>query len=650
MHSYSLIIGVDHMRELKGWLKYFVSICLVGVAVFHLYTAIFGVFQPRIQRGIHLMVLLPMAFLLFPAHKEKSPKDRPSVLDCFLAVLAVLPPIYLMINNARLNTRFEMFDPILPIETVLGLINIILIIEAVRRVVVPAMAVLLGLFFGYIYIAPYLGGIFYSKPMSLSEIVEICYMFTSEGIYGSIIGVTATFVSVFVIFGAFMQNTRTGEYFTNLACSLAGKSVGGPAKIAVISSGLFGSISGVAAANVYATGVFTIPLMKKLGYRAQFAGAVEAAASTGGLLMPPIMGAGAFVMSEITGVPYIKIVGAATLGAIFYYTSILMRVHFIAKKQNLVGISDEDVISKKQILKDSYLLLPLVALVILLVLGFSPFIAAVWAILITFLLTFFDKNTRMTPKRLWNTFELSGKNLIMLAVSCAGAGMIISIVTFTGLALGVATVIQSWSGGFLLPALMLIMFTSILLGMGMPCTPAYIIAVTIGGPALTTMGIDVLTAHLFVFYFAILAEVTPPVSIAAYCGAAIAGTNPISTGWEAFRLALVGFIIPFIFVYNPAMMARGSFLEVLTMAIIMLYCVTFIAIAFQGYFHRNMRAFERGIAAFAAFGLVLLSCYKTLMHNMLFQLVIIGTLSMFLIYVFVKKTKNSRNAASAATV
>ncbi len=229
--------------------------------------------------------------------------------------------------------------------------------------------------------------------MSLSEIVEICYMFTSEGIYGSIIGVTATFVSVFVIFGAFMQNTRTGEYFTNLACSLAGKSVGGPAKIAVISSGLFGSISGVAAANVYATGVFTIPLMKKLGYRAQFAGAVEAAASTGGLLMPPIMGAGAFVMSEITGVPYIKIVGAATLGAIFYYTSILMRVHFIAKKQNLVGISDEDVISKKQILKDSYLLLPLVALVILLVLGFSPFIAAVWAILITFLLTFFDKNT-----------------------------------------------------------------------------------------------------------------------------------------------------------------------------------------------------------------------------------------------------------------
>ncbi|MDD3824192.1 MAG: TRAP transporter fused permease subunit, partial [Sphaerochaetaceae bacterium] len=456
------------MRELKGWMKWLVSICLVAVALFHLYTAIFGVFQPRVQRGIHLLILLPMAFLLYPATK-KSPKDRPSVLDVIMALLAIAPPIYLMLMNDTLNMRMELFDPVSTVETILGWINIVLIIEAVRRTVVPAMAILIGVFFVYIFLAPFLGGIFYSKPMDLSRIAEINYLITSDGIYGSIVGVTATFVAVFVIFGAFMQNTKTGEYFTNLAVSLAGKSVGGPAKIAVISSGLFGSISGVAAANVYATGVFTIPLMKRLGYRAQFAGAVESAASTGGLLMPPIMGAGAFVMSEITGVAYVHIIKAAVLGAIFYYLSILLRVHFVAKKEGLRGMDDSEVISTKQILKDSYQLIPLILLVIFLVIGFSPFIAAVYGILSTFLLTFLSKETMMTPAKLWNTFELSGKNLIMLAVSCAGAGMVISIVTNTGLALGIASVIQSWSGGVLLPALMLIMVTSILMGMGMPC-------------------------------------------------------------------------------------------------------------------------------------------------------------------------------------
>lgn len=386
------------MRELKGWLKWVVSFCLVAVAVFHLYTAIFGVFQPRIQRGIHLMVLLPMAFILFPASKTKSPTDRPSVLDVVLAILAILPPLYLMLMDAKLNLRYELIDPVTPLQTILGLINIILLIEAVRRVVVPAMAILISLFLVYLVTAPFLGGIFYSKPMALSRMVEILYLFTSEGIYGSIIGVTATLVAVFVIFGAFMQNTKTGEYFTNLAVSLAGRSIGGPAKIAVISSGLFGSISGVAAANVYATGVFTIPLMKRLGYRKQFAGAVESAASTGGLIMPPIMGAGAFVMSEITGIAYVHIIKAAVIGAIFYYLSILIKVHFEAKKENLRGMDESEIISTKQVLKDSYQLIPLIVLVIFLVIGYSPFMAAVYGILATFLMTFLKRDTWMTPK------------------------------------------------------------------------------------------------------------------------------------------------------------------------------------------------------------------------------------------------------------
>jgi TRAP transporter 4TM/12TM fusion protein len=626
------------MREIKGWMKWLVSICLVGVALFHLYTAIFGVFQPRIQRGIHLMVLLPMAFLLYPATK-KSPKDRPSIFDMVFALISVVPPIYLMFMNDALNMRLEMFDPVSPLQTLLGWINIILIIEAVRRTVVPAMAILIGIFFVYIFTAPWLGGIFYSKPLALGRIAEMNYLVTSDGIYGSIVGVTATFVAVFVIFGAFMQNTKTGEYFTNLAVSLAGKSAGGPAKIAVISSGLFGSISGVAAANVYATGVFTIPLMKRLGYRAQFAGAVESAASTGGLLMPPIMGAGAFVMSEITGIAYVHIIKAALLGAIFYYLSILIRVHFVAKKEGLVGMDKDEVISRKQILKDSYQLIPLIVLVILLVVGYSPFIAAVYGILATFLLTFLNRETMMTPAKLWNTFELSGKNLIMLGVSCAGAGMVISIVTNTGLALGIASVIQSWSGGVLLPALLLIMITSILMGMGMPCTPAYIVAVTIGGPALQAMGIDVLTAHLFVFYFAILAS---------YCGAAIAGSDPLKTGFEAMRMAIVGFIIPYIFVFNPALMLNGSALEVITLIIIVMYAVVTLASAFRGYLHRILNKGERALMGLLAAALIVVSCNLFIMHNLAFQIAILASAALIVLLFVLAKIKLSKGTAIAA--
>lgn len=637
------------MRELKGWLKWLVSICLVAVAVFHLYTAIFGVFQPRIQRGIHLMILLPMAFILFPATKNKSPKDRPSVLDVVFAILAILPPLYLMLSNARLNLRYEMIDPVSTLETILGIINIVLLIEAVRRVVVPAMAILIGIFFVYLVTSPLLSGIFYSKPMHISRMIEIIYMFTSEGIYGSIIGVTATFVAIFVIFGAFMQNTKTGEYFTNLAVSLAGRSVGGPAKIAVISSGLFGSISGVAAANVYATGVFTIPLMKRLGYRKQFAGAVESAASTGGLIMPPIMGAGAFVMSEITGIAYVHIIKAAVIGAIFYYLSILVKVHFEAKKENLRGMDESEIISTKQILKDSYQLIPLILLVIFLVIGYSPFIAAVYGILATFLLTFLKRETWMTPKKLYETFELSGKNLIMLAVSCAGAGMVISIVTYTGLALGIASVIQSWSGGILLPALMLIMITSILMGMGMPCTPAYIVAVTIGGPALQAMGIDVLTAHLFVFYFAILAEITPPVSIASYCGAAIAGSDPLKTGWEALRLALVGFIIPYIFVFNPAFLMKGSFLEVAALCVIVFYAIITMASSMRGYFHRILKLWERALLGALTVGMVIVACSPKIMHSYTVDIaLIISAIVILVFYILAKLKKKVLPPASPA--
>ncbi|HAF49740.1 MAG TPA: C4-dicarboxylate ABC transporter permease, partial [Synergistaceae bacterium] len=574
------------MRRLEGWRRWVVGGWLVAAALFQLYTAATGIMQPRVQRGIHLFFLLPVAFLLYPATK-KSPKDRFTALDILLAVLSAIPPIYLIVANEALNMRFEFVDPVTSLELFLGILNILMLLEAIRRAVVPAMAILVGAFVVYLYVAPYLPSIFYSKPMALSRIVEMQYLITDAGIYGAITGVSATFVALFVILGAFLETTKMGEFFTKMASRVAGTSPGGPAQIAVISSGLFGSISGVGAANVYATGTFTIPMMKRIGYKPQFAGAVEAVASTGGLIMPPVMGAGAFVMSELTGISYIKICAAALLGAVFYYMTLSLTVRFVALKHNLKGIPPEEVPSWKEIVRDAYLLLPAIGLVYFLLKGYSPFMAAFYAILLALGVSFFRKETMMTPKKLLSALELGGRNMAMIAIACAGAGMVVSIVTHTGLGLGIASVITSWSGGMLFPALLLIMATSIILGMGLPCTPAYIIAITIGGPALLAMGVDVLSAHLFVFYFAILAEVTPPVCIVAYCGAAIAGSDPMKTGFEAAKLAIVGFIVPYIFMYNKALLLRGSVWEILTLIILLGAACVLLASGIAGYFFKK---------------------------------------------------------------
>lgn len=632
------------MRTLKGPLKIIVGVWSVTISLFYLYTAVFGIMQPRIQRGVHMLFLLPLAFILFPATK-KSPAERPSIPDFIMAILSIAPALYIIIYNEPLNMRMQMVSSVSTLQVVLGVLNIILLLEAIRRVVVPAMAVLVAAFIVYTFIAPYLSGIFYSRPLPFARLVEMNYLITDTGIYGSITGVTATFVAIFVIFGSFMEFTKTGKFFTNFATRIAGKGPGGPAKIAVVSSGLFGTISGVASANVYATGTFTIPLMKKLGYRPQFAGAVEAAASTGGLIMPPIMGAGAFVMSEMTNIPYAHIAAAAVLGAILYYVSIGLRVHFIALKENLKSVDPADMISWKQVLKDSYLLIPLLVLVALLIAGYSPFGACTYSILASFILSFLRKETIPTPKRLFKVFEKSGYNCIMLAVTCAGAGIVVSTVTYTGLALGIATVITSFSGGFLLPALILVMITSLILGMGLPCTPAYIIAAVIGVPAMLALGIDVLPAHLFVFYFAIMAEVTPPVCIASYCGAAIAGSEPLATGWEASKLAIMGYLIPFVFVYNEALILNGPVLDIIATFLLMLIISALWSSVFSGYLFKKINIPVRLIMGIITAGLVVLAANKDIMSQLVPQMIIIIASIAAIVAFFILNNKTKKALA-----
>ena len=370
------------MRELKGIQRQFVGIWLTCAALFYLYTATYGILAPRMMRSIHMLFMLPMAFILFPATK-KSPKDRISIIDFLLAVMAVIVNVFIIANFDRLEFRFETITKVLPIEVVLGTIAVLLLIEAVRRAAAPAMAVVIMGAIAYFFLSPYLPGIANAPYTSYPKIIENFYLLRNDGIYGNITGICATIIAIFIIFGSFIENSGIGKLFMDFACKVAGGSRGGPAKVAVISSGFFGSISGSAVANVYGTGTFTIPLMKSLGYTPVWAGAVEATASTGGKIMPPIMGAAAFVMADMIGIPYIKIAIAAAVGAILYYISVGVMVHYRAVKRGLKGMSKEqmDAIPWKGIIKKIYLLLPIVMLVYMLLIGYSPYKSAFYAIL-----------------------------------------------------------------------------------------------------------------------------------------------------------------------------------------------------------------------------------------------------------------------------
>jgi TRAP transporter 4TM/12TM fusion protein len=505
------------------------------------------------------------------------------VPDWVLAILAAVPSLFVILEAERLESRWEFVTPVFTSELLIGILLIAILLESVRRAVAPAMAWLALLAILYLFFGHHLPGMLYHSPYTLSQAVEICYLVVDDGIYGSITGISAVFVVIFVIFGAFIYGMGLGQYFMDVAVRLAGKSVGGPAKIAVVSSACFGTISGSAAANVFATGTFTIPMMKKVGYRPQFAGSVEAAASTGGQLMPPIMGAAAFLMAEITHISYLTICIAAAIPAVLYFFSVGSMVHIEALKYRLTGLSEVDAPPLSSLLKGSYLILPVVALLAYLIIGYSPFKAAFVAILIAVAISFVNRKNWMTPGRILDALEQGGKDMIMIAGACACAGLIISIVVNTGLALKFSSLVISFSQGNFIIALLLIMVSAVVLGMGLPTTAAYVLAVSVGGPALVKMGGELLSVHLFVFYFAILACVTPPVALAAYAGASIAKTDPLKSGFEASKLVFAGYIIPYMVIYNPGLMFRGTLTDIFLSSVVALFAIFLIAMAIEGY-------------------------------------------------------------------
>jgi TRAP transporter 4TM/12TM fusion protein len=626
------------MRELKGLQHWLIVAIAATASLFHLYTAATGVLEPRYQRGFHLLFLVPLAFLLFPMTRG-APRDRIPAYDWLLAAMAAVPSLYVILDNPQLTLRWEGATPVTTLQMVVGVVAIATLVEAVRRSTAPALALLILLALAYAAFGHHLPGMLSHRPMSFERFIEISYLLDDEGMYGSITGVSAVYVALFVIFGAFIHWLGLGQYFIDLACRLAGRSVGGPAKVAVMTSASFGTISGAAAANVYATGTFTIPLMTRLGYRPQFAGAVEAAASTGGQIMPPIMGAAVFLMAQITQIPYVTIIIAAFPAALLYFFCVGLAVHYEALKLGLRGMDTLEGPPVRRLLRDAYLLLPMGALLGLMVIGYSPFMGAFAGTVTCLAVSVFDRSRWMTPSKIVKALDMGARNLIMIACACAGAGVVISVIVNTGVGLQLSNLVISYSGGRYLPALIFIMVSAIILGMGLPTTAAYVLAISVGGPTLIEMGGDLLSVHLFVFYFAVMACVTPPVALAAYAGAALARTDPIRTGFEASRIAAAGYIIPFLFVFNPGTLLRGSAVEITLAILTSMIGIYLLVLGLGGWMLGRLSLVERAILIAAAFFVP----FPILLTNL--QSVVVG-LAVLTVFYLLQRAGRARTAAA----
>lgn len=576
--------------EYTGFMAKIVAAIAIAFSIFQLYTAIFGVLDAQLQRGVHLGFGLALVFLLYPTCKSWS-RHKIHPFDLLLAILGAAAPAYIVYEYQNLVLRA---GTVSDIDLVVGILGIVLVIEAARRVVGIPMVCVVLVFIAYAFAGPYMPGVLAHRGLTPAQLVSHLY-FTTEGIFGIPLGVSSTFIFLFILFGAYLESTGLGKFFIDLANAIAGWASGGPAKVAVLSSGLMGTVSGSSVANVVGTGSLTIPMMKKLGYHKDFAGAVEAAASTGGQLMPPVMGAAAFLMAEFVGVPYIDIVKAAIIPALLYFAGVWLGVHFEAKRSNLKGISRSELPKIGTLLRErGHLALPLIVIVYLLVSGYTPMRAALVAIILSILCSALRKSTRMKPIEIVEGLEKGARNVLGVLVACAAAGIIIGVVTKTGVGLKLASGLLELSGGMLLPTMFFTMITAIILGMGVPTTANYVITSTIAAPALVQMGVPVLAAHMFVFYFGIIADVTPPVALAAYAGAGISGGNALKTGVNASKLAIAAFIIPYIFVLSPViLMVEGTPFDLISATVTALIGMVSLSSALIGFLADKCSLLER---------------------------------------------------------
>jgi TRAP transporter 4TM/12TM fusion protein len=532
-----------------------------AAALFHIWTAYAGAWEPREMRAVHLLFLVPLAFLLFPA-RERSPRDRVTPADWLWAGVSMVPCLYVLRYVQELTERWEGVHPVTTGQVILGTVLVIAVLEASRRSVGFWFFVTTLVFMAYLVVAPWMPGFLRSpRAFSYPQLVEMFFLYADEGVLGSLTGISANLLMIFILFAAFMLHSGVGQFFMDISVLLAGRYRGGPAKVAVVSSGLYGTISGSSVADCYATGSFSIPLMKRIGYRPEIAGAIEATASCGGPLMPPIMGAGAFIMAELTGVPYQQIIVAAALPAILYYLSLLATVHWEALKHG-IGTMRADLPPVASLLRRAPLFSPFVTVIYFLHAGYSPSKSALYSLLTAIVVSWVAGDQPMTPRRIFATMTDAMRSGVIIAAVLAASGLIVAAMSRTGVALAFSSAVVNLSGGYLIVALFLIFAIVSVLGTGIPTTPSYILAVTVGGAALAKLNVDIVAAHLFVFYYAVLADVTPPVAVTAVAAAQIANANPMTTGWQATRIGIGGFLAPFLFVYQPALLMKGDWLTI----------------------------------------------------------------------------------------
>lgn len=585
----------NKVRSLKGTTGKIITCIAVLMSLFHLYTAFFGVFESIMQRSAHLAFALALTFAVYKPTKKVMKSEKIPWYDWIFIALSLGVYSYFVINSQSISSRMSYIEDLSIFQISIGIIAGLLLIEATRRVVGNALLIiiLVCLIYGiWGHLAP---GVLSHREFTIMWIVDHLF-YTVTGVFSTPLGVSATFIFLFILFGKFLEVSGAGQFFINLSVAGMGKYRGGPAKTAIVASSILGTISGSAVANTVTTGAFTIPLMKKTGYKKEFAGAVEAVSSTGGQIMPPIMGASAFIIASYLGIPYMDVALAAAIPALLFYLCLYFQVDLRAKRLGLVGLKKSELPNFWAVMKSGFLFfVPLIVIVYMLVSGFSPMRAGLFSIGATILVAAVMKSTRLSFGTIFRALDLGAKAAIETAVACAAAGIIIGIIGLTGIGLKFSSIIIELSGGILIVTLIFTMITSIILGMGLPTVAAYIVQVPLTIPALIELGVAPLAAHMFIFYFAILSAITPPVALAAFAAAGISGAEPMKTGIVSMKLGLAAFIVPFMFVYGESLLLIGDAQTIILAVITASVGIWGIACAVEGWLLRHAYWYERVI-------------------------------------------------------
>lgn len=591
------LIGFEaHRNELQGVSKWIYEVIAVFFVGFYIYSAGFGSASEQYHLGFYLLLTFFLIGILYKV-SSKSPSSRPSIFDIILMILSICSIGYWIIDYTNIAYRAGEYTYL---DIVMGAIGLIISIEVSRRTVGWGLPIIAAVGILYALFGRYMPEVISHQGFTPRRIIEHCF-YGQDGIFGIMAKVMATYVVLFIFFGAFLEKSGVGQFFIDLPMSLTGRSIGGAAKVSVVTSGFFGSVAGSAIANTVTTGAFTIPLMKRTGFRPHIAGAVEASASVGGQFLPPVMGAGAFLIAERTGLPYSKIALISIVPAVLYFLSVWVMVHFEAKKQGLQPIPEDEIPKFTTLLKTGWFyLLPLITLILSLMQGYSAYKSAFFSILVTIIVSYFRPETRLTPKRIWEAMVTGAKNSLAIGGAVGTIGIIVAVIDLTGLGGMFPELILSVAGDNRAIAILLLGAASLVLGMGIPVTAAYLITSQLAVPILTEMGISIIVAHLIIFWLSQDSNITPPVALGAYAGAAIARADPWKTGWACFKFAKMLYIMPLLFAYTHILLEGTLIQNTFSVATALVGTIIF-SILTMGYFIRKTHWYETILLALSTF-------------------------------------------------